>query len=308
MAKGRIVYVDLPTGQDDTVQKYVSTGLSPQGYDIMVESSQVSDTGDLISAAETLTIPDISVKKTYNNKQALVFEVLGLRDSTFDSISILHDVVEFLGTGEYVYTKPTTSDTFVVNSTSANDTAAGSGTRTIKIVYLDANGDEQHTTVTMNGTSDVAVPAMANNCTFVQYMYVLTNGSSPTSEGTITLYNTAKTVKYEQITANGNMSLSARYMVPTGYTAYITSWSVGAIRQAFDARLRSNTDKVDRTAIVDGFLFQNIVYVGSEDNFASDKPWIECPAGAEIKVSAFPIATSGNPKIDTSFTVVLLKN
>ena len=153
-------------------------------------------------------IETISRTGSWEGRTAYVLEVLGRRVNTFGDATTLHDLCEFLGGGETVYTEPTTSDTFVINSTSANDTSAGTGVRTVQVVYLDSSGNEQSTTVTLNGTTDVAIPAMANNCIAVQYMHTKTKGTDPTAQGDIILYNTAKTVKYEQITAGGNQSLS----------------------------------------------------------------------------------------------------
>ena len=105
-----------------------------------------------LESVENQTLNEtVSRTGQWKGKDAYIVEVLGNREGTFNSNSILHDLCEFLENGEYIYLKPTTADTFVVNSTSANDTAAGTGTRTVQIAYLDASGDEQAVTVALNG-------------------------------------------------------------------------------------------------------------------------------------------------------------
>lgn len=252
-------------------------------------------------------IETISLTNQWQGKHAYNVNILGRRTNTFLNTTDLNDVCEFLASGETVYTKPAPADTFVVNSTSTNDTSAGTGARSVEIYYLDASGNELDVEVTLNGTSDVAVAALTN-CTFIQYMYVKTKGTLPTADGTITLYNTAKTIKYEQITAGGNQSLSARYMIPTGYTGYISSWNGGAIRQAQDIRLRATTDKGDRTQTVPGFLFQDTQFMGADTSFSVSEPFLSFPAGSEVKVSSIAQATTGNPRIDTSFPLTLIAN
>lgn len=252
-------------------------------------------------------IATVSMTGNWKGKNAYIVEVLGKR-SAFANTTDLFDTVEFLTSGQTSYIKPTTADSFQISSTNAGDTAAGAGVQSVKINFLDASGNTQTTTVTLNGTTPVSVTAMNTNCTFVQFMHTATVGSNGAALGDIILENATPTTIYEQITAGGNQSLSARYMIPTGYTGYILNWTCGAIRQAQDARLRSNTDKTDRTVIVPGFLFLNTIYLGADNNFVSTKPFISIPAGAEVKVSSIAQATSGSPRFDSTFAMLLLAN
>jgi hypothetical protein len=54
--------------------------------------------------------------------------------------------------------KPQTPTSMEIVSDSANDTAAGTGARTVAVVYLDANYASKTTVLTMNGVTPVALP------------------------------------------------------------------------------------------------------------------------------------------------------
>jgi hypothetical protein len=74
-----------------------------------------------------------------------------------------------------------------VASSDADDTAAGTGARTIRITYYDGSGAGPFTEdITLNGTT--AVNTAATDIRFVESIEVLTAGASGANEGTITLY------------------------------------------------------------------------------------------------------------------------
>jgi len=77
-------------------------------------------------------------------------------------------------------------------SSSANDTAAGTGARTVKITGIATNGTIGSKTVTLNGTTAVAV---GGSYCFITRIEVMTVGSGLKNAGTLTLRDgTAKTV------------------------------------------------------------------------------------------------------------------
>ncbi len=86
------------------------------------------------------------------------------------------------------YTQPAAAAQLEVVSSDVNDdgSPAGTGTRTLRIVYYDDNCLGPFTTdVVLNGTA--AVATTATNIRFVEGMYALTVGSNGTNVGTITL-------------------------------------------------------------------------------------------------------------------------
>jgi hypothetical protein len=110
-------------------------------------------------------------------------------------------------------------------STSANDTAAGTGIRTVEIHYIDASGLPQEEIITMNGL--VAVNTVATDIRFVNDLYTLTSGGTGGAAGTITLYLTgAPATVYTQINIGHYKHSNSARMVPAGKVLLIESYSV----------------------------------------------------------------------------------
>jgi len=126
------------------------------------------------------------------------------------------------------YTAQSVNATRSIASSSASDSSAGTGARTIKIVYLDENSlGPYETTVTLNGTSYVNT-SVSNIC-FIERIQVLTVGSGDSNAGTLTLKaaTAGGGVTIGTITAGNNQTLWAHHYVPTGKTINITGFSGG---------------------------------------------------------------------------------
>ncbi len=174
-----------------------------------------------------------------------------------------------------------------VVSESVNDTAAGSGTRTLMIHYIDTAGAEQDETVTMNGTT--GVDTVATDIIFVQYIHTVTagNGSSPrVADGHIKIYKkgTAGLV-YNMIAAGGNMSLVPHRMVPAGKVLTNVTWHCEEAQDRRTAiRIRATSIHNDLLPFV--FLFKNTAYIRKATSGLL--PVAESfPAFTIIKVSAW---------------------
>jgi hypothetical protein len=89
-----------------------------------------------------------------------------------------------------LYSWPTTATTMEALSTSANDTAAGSGARTVKITGLDSSFSKIEETVSLNGTSAVATTSSfirVNRCEVITSGAYATTHETGTQEGDITV-------------------------------------------------------------------------------------------------------------------------
>lgn len=121
-----------------------------------------------------------------------------------------------------IYTPPGNNAQRSIVSTNANDTAAGTGARTVKITYFDATGAGPFTeTITLNGTT--AVNTVGTNIALIERMDVMTVGSGGGNAGTInlqTLINGGGTT-IGSIAAGDNQTNWAHHYVPTGKTAYV---------------------------------------------------------------------------------------
>lgn len=118
-----------------------------------------------------------------------------------------------------------------VVSTSANDTAAGTGIRTVDIHYLDANLAEQMETVTMNGTTPVLT--VATNIRFIQCMHMVTYGTGKSAAGTITASNGGQS--YSEIAAGKVRCSSSVRMVPAGKRLLVDVVYGGSVSVTADA-------------------------------------------------------------------------
>jgi len=126
--------------------------------------------------------------------------------------------------GIYVY--PTTAARMYVNSTSSNDTAGGTGVRSIRVFGLDANYNEVSEDLAMTGQSQTLT---ANTYIRVYRAYALTAGSLGTAAGTVYIANGAglsgQSIPTGDILANlgtDNQTQLALWTVPAGYTFYLS--------------------------------------------------------------------------------------
>lgn len=85
------------------------------------------------------------------------------------------------------YTEPASAAQRSIASANANDTAAGTGARTVEITYYDGSMNGPFTeTITMNGVTPVNT--VATNIRFIEKMEVITAGSLQVNNGIISLF------------------------------------------------------------------------------------------------------------------------
>lgn len=147
-----------------------------------------------------------------------------------------------------VYTEQTTNAQRSIVSSSANDTSAGTGIRTVRIIYYTATGTGPfNETITLNGT--VAVNTVATDICYIDKLTVLTVGSGGTAAGNITMKAATAgggaTIK--QISTGDLQSFDAIHYVATGTTLYITGISSGhnGTTVGSGARYRLRTQQIN---------------------------------------------------------------
>ena len=126
------------------------------------------------------------------------------------------------------YAFPATAVAMEVVSSSADDADGGTGVRKVAINYLDADGFEQMTEVTLNGVTPVAM-AEGVVVLAVNNFRASEVGSGCASAGNIDIRSVVGATVYSRI-ATGNMRANnIAYMVPKGKRLTITesSFSVG---------------------------------------------------------------------------------
>jgi hypothetical protein len=109
-----------------------------------------------------------------------------------------------------------------VVSTSANDTAAGTGARTVTIVCLDSSYNQLAAeTITLNGLTPVV---SVSSCLRTNLFATVTSGSNRVNVGDITLRAVGGGAIQGLIRAGYGFSRSAVYTVPNGFTLFATSF------------------------------------------------------------------------------------
>ena len=145
-----------------------------------------------------------------------------------------------------VYQTPTAATALEVVSSDANDTSAGTGAQQVTIVGLDSSWNEVSQTISMNGTTAVAVPT---SLVRVYRWYVSRSGTYATATagshvGTLTLRVASAGATWSTIDASAGFpegqSEIGVYTVPDGKTGYILQGDV----------------EVESTKAVDLILFQ----------------------------------------------------
>lgn len=126
------------------------------------------------------------------------------------------------------YVEQTTNAQRSIVSSSALDTAAGTGARSVRITFLDQNGTGPFTeTVTLNGTTPVNT-SNSNIC-FIESMEVVTVGSTGVNAGIISLRAASGGggATIGTINAQNNQTFWAHHYVPQGKECNVTGVSCG---------------------------------------------------------------------------------
>ena len=166
--------------------------------------------------------------------------VRGLHDD-FKKVNILgltnqQNSAEYtIGVNNYdVFSIGQTPIDLYVQNTSANDTTAGTGARSITIFYIDSNYDEQTEIFNMpvaTGVHAVGVLGLA-----VHRVEVTQAGSLLKNDGDIFVTNSVGTVTFAHIPAGDNLSHGCYFVVPRNNQMILTDINISAI--GFPATIR----------------------------------------------------------------------
>lgn len=194
--------------------------------------------------------------------------------------------------GSYVF-PPAGGIQMSIASSSINDSAAGTGIRTVQIDYLDDTYTEQTEIVTLNGFTPV--PTVATNILRVNNLFAKTAGTGLSAAGTIILKNNAGTITYSMIAIGNNNQRQVVYTVPAGKTLYITQWQVGIGQAAGnrfgDFALMTN----EMGGVVSGLFYykdQILIQDGAQTRILTMP--LKCIAQTDIIASAVSDAGASN--------------
>lgn len=136
------------------------------------------------------------------------------------------------------YTEPSAAAQRSFASSSANDTAAGTGARTVEVTYFDNScAGPFDETVTLNGVT--AVATVNSDIRFIEKLIVTSFGSGNSNAGTITMYvdnagggGTITTIGLNVFgtgaTVGDNQTYAARHYVAAGARCHITAINVSS--------------------------------------------------------------------------------
>lgn len=132
------------------------------------------------------------------------------------------------------YSFPSSASTMTVSSSDANDTAAGTGARTVQIYGLDANYLEVDETVTLNGQTAVTT---TNSYIRKHRAIVRSAGSGGEAAGIIYIGTGTVTAGvpaniFTTIAQGENQTLQSFYTVPSGKVAYLDNLIVSSFGNA----------------------------------------------------------------------------
>lgn len=199
---------------------------------------------------------------------------------------------------------PSAATTLKISSSSANDTSAGTGARTVLISGLDSSYNEISEVVTLNGQTEVTT---TKSFLRINGMTVVTAGSGNANAGgiyagtgTVTL-GVPATI-YDEILTGYNRALTAAYTVPNGYTAYIVN---GGISSGQDGGSAQITGKL----VVRSNGLAYVTAVATLNNGLAEYNFT-LPLVVEQKqtLEARAIGSSNNNQVAAHFQLILIKN
>ena len=114
---------------------------------------------------------------------------------------------------------PTAGEQWEIVSASVNDTSAGTGARSVTILYLDDQYVKQFEVVTLNGTTPVTTTA--TDMFRLRRVLTTTAGSLAENDGELTIRVAGGGNTRGAVLAGNNTTMAVHYTVPAGVTAFI---------------------------------------------------------------------------------------
>ena len=186
----------------------------------------------------------------------------------------------------------------------ANDTAAGSGARSIRLEGLDANFNETSALVVTNGAS----ASSATAGTFIRLFraYVVDVGTYHGSNAAAIVIETSGGTVVGQIALRGQTQM-ALYTIPAGYTGYLAAVRFtceGSKASDFYLNKVENADDVTVPYTGRRLIISSPGVVGTQ--FREFKQYRALPAKTDVWVSA--VGPSGGASCSAAFDIILVAN
>jgi hypothetical protein len=209
--------------------------------------------------------------------------------------------------GTYAF-YPTTAQSMEIVSDSANDTSAGTGARTATVYGLDASWAEQSETVTMNGTTPVA---LANTYIRTFRTTIDTAGSIETNDGAVTVQVSGGGTIGVHIASGDGQTQQCIYTIPAGKTAFFIKGYTAIADDDKNGEVAEFKWKMRPNVIADG-AWQTKGQMGLNSIGSSNWQYdYGVPAGAipektDIKIEAF--SATAIVGVVAGFDLILIEN
>lgn|SRR5512136_1599445 len=156
------------------------------------------------------------------------------RNRTIETLTDPEDI--WAGGGLYTgFPTSGVAEPLSVVSTDANDTALGTGARTIRIMGLDANWLLQEETITLNGLAPVVTSTLWVR---VEFMTVLSAGSGASNAGRISIKHATTTANvFIDCDIGDNRSSVAAWTIPANQNAWLTQITASSKTKLADVEL-----------------------------------------------------------------------
>lgn len=200
---------------------------------------------------------------------------------------------------------PTAESVLKISSTSADDTSAGTGARTVFIAGVDGDFNEVSETVILTGQTAVNT---TNSYLYVNTFYVATVGSGGANAGDInagtgTVTAGVPAVLYDMIAIGYNQRTTGHYCVPAGFTGYMVKGVITAGQASGSTSITTflkqhGTDDILRVGAVATLNNGSVVYDFDPPYTIPEK---NC-------VGASTIGSANNNSVSSFFNIILIKN
>ena len=202
-------------------------------------------------------------------------------------------------------THPASPTIMKISSSSASDTAAGTGARTVYVLGINGTGGYVSETVTLNGQTAVNT---VNSYDAIEQLTVMSVGTGGANAGTIyagtgTVTSGVPATIYSAVGIGDNLSLVGHWTCPTGYTGYLVYGSVSCgdttSTQYITARLKlRGQDGIVRTAAITTLGRGSVEYPFTYP--------VKIMAGECITATAK--GSANNNDVSSYFQIVLIRN
>jgi hypothetical protein len=192
-----------------------------------------------------------------------------------------------------------------VSSNNANDTANGTGARTVLISGLVSDYSETSETVTLNGQTAVTTTTAFLR---INNAYVLTAGSSNSAEGNIYIGTGTVTAGvpatiYDTIHFDYNARVTGSYTIPANYTAYLVAGSLSSAQASGATAVTGRLIAIGLNKIRTTYAIVSLNNGFAPYDFVNP---IAIPEKTTVEAAAFGAAA--NNIISSYFNFTLIKN